>query len=263
MSSEAPQLDIVIPVYNEGRNILQTLHALAAHVHSPYRVLICYDFDEDDTLPALRECDGFLNLNLVKNQGRGAHQAIMTGFQNSRSPYILVYAADDDYNAGIVDSMLQKAREGNDIVCASRFIRGGNMVGCPWLKAILIRTASFTLYHFAGVPTHDSSNGFRMFSRRLLDRVQIESRQGFTYSIELLAKCHRLRWQIAEVPAQWRERMHGQSRFRVIRWLPAYLRWYFYVFATTFLRRKAESVLASHHQGAEAALSSRQEHPLP
>ncbi len=263
MSCESADLDIVIPVYNEGANILATLHALVTQVQARHRVLICYDFDEDDTLLAIRKHGGLANLEFVRNRGRGAHQAVMTGFQYGSSPYVLVYAADDDYNAGIVDGMLRKAREGNDIVCASRFMRGGNMVGCPWLKAMLVRAASFTLYHFGGIPTHDSSNGFRMFSRRLLDRVQIESSRGFTYSIELLAKCHRLRWPIAEVPAQWRERAHGQSRFRVIHWLPAYLRWYFHIFATRFLRRPPESVPVSLVKVAEVSLSSRQETTEP
>ena len=46
------ELDIVIPVYNEGRNIVATLAALAGAVKTPARVLICYDHAEDDTLPA-------------------------------------------------------------------------------------------------------------------------------------------------------------------------------------------------------------------
>ena len=50
-----PELDIVIPVYNEGRNIVPTLAALARHVTTPARVLICYDHDDDDTLPAIRD----------------------------------------------------------------------------------------------------------------------------------------------------------------------------------------------------------------
>ena len=48
------QLDIVIPVYNEGANILATLGALAREVKTPARVLICYDIEDDDTLPAVR-----------------------------------------------------------------------------------------------------------------------------------------------------------------------------------------------------------------
>jgi dolichol-phosphate mannosyltransferase len=242
MSSDAVDLDIVVPVFNEGMNILSTLQALVEHVRSHYCVLICYDFEEDNTLSAIREHGGFPEVKFIRNRGRGPHQAIVTGFQQSSAAFIMVLPADDDYNAGIIDRMLQKAREGNDIVCASRFIPGGSMVGCPWLKALLVRVSAFTLHYFGRMPARDPSNGFRMFSRRLLERVQIESSRGFTYSIELLAKCHRLRWPIAEVPAQWRERARGQSRFRVIRWVPAYLRWYFYIFATTFLRRGPQTV---------------------
>ena len=94
----------------------------------------------------------------------------------------------------------------------------------------------------ARVPTHDASNGFRMFSRRVVDEIAVESDSGFCYSIELLVKCHRLGWRIGEVPAQWFERKHGTSRFRVLNWLPAYLRWYRYAFATTYLARPPQTV---------------------
>ena len=117
------------------------------------------------------------------------------------------------------------------------------MVGCPLLKAALVRAANFTLRHFARLPTTDASNGFRLFSRRVIDHVAVESDQGFCYSIELLVKAHRLGWRIGEVPVRWFERRHGESRFRVLKWLPAYLRWYAYAFATTFLRRKASTVV--------------------
>ncbi len=83
-----------------------------------------------------------------------------------------------------------------------------------------------------------------------MDEIAIESDQGFCYSIELLVKCHRLGWRIGEVPAQWFERAHGSSRFRVIRWLPAYLRWYRYAFATTYLRRSPQSVPLKRAAGA-------------
>jgi hypothetical protein len=119
---------------------------------------------------------------------------------------------------------------------------GGAMVGCPPLKAALVRSANFTLRHLARLPTTDASNGFRMFSRRVIERIAVESDEGFCYSIELLVKAHRLGWRIDEVPVRWFERRHGASRFQVISWLPAYLRWYGYAFATTFLRRPPETV---------------------
>lgn len=230
------QLDIVIPVYNEGGTIVRTLAALA-QIKTPFQVLICYDFEEDDTLAAIRKCSNAIKIQFIKNSGQGPHRAVISGFEASQAPFILVYPADDDYNAGIVDVLVQQAMRGHDIVCASRFMPGGNMVSCPWLKKILVRLAAGSLHKLARIPTHDATNGFRMFSRRLVERVQIESLEGFSYSLELLVKCHRLGWPITEIPAQWHERTVGKSRFRVLKWLPAYLKWYCYAFATTYLRR--------------------------
>jgi glycosyltransferase involved in cell wall biosynthesis len=236
-------IDIVIPVYNEGRNILGALKSLRDSVRTPFRVLICYDRDDDDTLPALhdpvaRACE----IVLVRNRSRGAHAAILSGFRASSAPAVLVFPADDTCNAPIVDRMVALCDDGCAIVAASRFMPGGSMRGCPWLKALLVRTSAFTLHRFAGIPTHDPSNGFRLFSRRVLEQIVIESSQGFTYSIELLVKAHRLGWRICQVPAQWFERTQGESRFRVLKWLPAYLRWYGYAFATTFLGRGPATV---------------------
>ena len=241
----AARLDIVIPVYNEGANILRTLAAIEKDVATPSCVLICYDMESDNTLPAIENNRALFpktTIRFVRNQGHRAHGAVMSGFAESKAPFVLVMPADDDYNAGILDAMVAKAQTGCDIVCASRFMQGGSMGGCPRLKAFLVRAGSLTLHHVARLPARDASNGFRLFSRRVLDRIAIESDSGFCYSIELLVKAHRLGWPIGEVPARWIERQHGTSRFKVLSWLPAYLRWYFYAFATTFLRRPPETV---------------------
>jgi len=234
-------LDIVIPVYNEGKNILRVLEALCEHVQTPFRVLICYDFDADDTLNALQTlASTCAEIETLKNTGVGVHGAILTGLQHTSAPAVLVMPADDTYNGQIIDRLYALIRDGAEIAVPSRFIPGGSMENCPWLKSFLVRTAAFTLYHFARLPVHDPTNGFRMFSRRVLQEIPIESTQGFTFSIELLVKAHRLGWHVAEVPAQWIERKQhqGKSRFKVGDWLLSYLYWYLYAFQTTFLRRR-------------------------
>ena len=168
--------------------------------------------------------------------------AVKTAFRVSSAPAVLTYPADDDYNAPRIDVLYARFRSGCDIVAASRFMRGGTMRGSPILKTVLVRAAALALYHFARLPTHDPSNGLRLFSRRVLEGIPIESRVGFTYSIELLVKAHRLAWKICEVPAEWHERKRGASRFRLLRWLPAYLVWFRYAFATTYLRRGPATV---------------------
>lgn len=234
-------LDIIIPVFNESENIIRTLDSLKKHVITPFRVLIAYDFDEDDTLPVLRNYED-LDIVLIKNKGQGPHSAILSGFEASMADAVLVLPADDEYNAPMLDIMYEKFKEGADIVTACRFMPGGHMTGAPWLKDHLVRCASWTLRNIAFIPSRDVSNGFRLFSRRVIDTIEIESSVGFTYSIEILAKTHRLGWRISEVPAGWFERKKGQSRFKVLKWLFPYLRWYFYFFGTTYLFCSPESV---------------------
>lgn len=234
--------EIVIPVYNEGRNIRHVLDALK-RVPIALRVFICYDFDEDDTLSALADYDPApLTLELVRNVGRGPLQAVLTGFAAARAPFVITYPADDDYNTPRIAELIRLGQAGNDIVAASRFMPGGSMEGCPWLKAVLVRSAAFFMYHVARVPTHDATNGLRLFSRRVVQQIPVESEAGFTYSIELLVKVHRLGWPIAETPFLWRERTAGQSRFRVLKWLPGYLRWVAYAIATTVFGRRGDTV---------------------
>ncbi len=231
------QLDIIIPVYNEGENIINVIEPLRCFVKTPFRILICYDHDEDNTLIALKEYKNapLVNILLVKNHGSGVFGAVISGIEKTTAPAVIVMPADDTYNAGIIDQMFQKCKEGCDIVAASRFIPGGCMEGCPWLKATLVRAAAFTLYYIARLPTRDPTSGFRLFSRRVLEQIEIESAEGWAFSLELLVKCHRRGWKIGEVPALWFERTKGSSRFQVFKWLPLYLRWYFYALATTFI----------------------------
>jgi dolichol-phosphate mannosyltransferase len=229
-------IEIVIPVYNEGENILNTLKALDCHVKTPFRVLICYDQDDDTTLKAIKSYSGLsYKIEMIKNQGKKAHGAVITGMIQSRAPAIITYMADDDYNPKIIDQMVDQFNAGSDIVVASRFIPGGNMVGCRWQKAGLVRLVAFIMHAVLALPAHDPTNGFRLFSRRVIEQIPIESKLGFSYSIELLVKCNRLGWEITEVPAQWYERTHGKSRFSIIEWAPEYLSWVYYQLETLIL----------------------------
>ena len=239
-----PDVDVVIPVYNEGENIIPTLESLRRLLEYRARILICYDRDDDNTLPALNGYDAApLQISLVRNRGRGVLDAVTTGLAETSAPCVVTMPADDDYNAARLNQMIRTYREGYDIVAASRFMPGaGGLVGCPFLKAVLVQAADWFMCHIARLPTHDASNGFRLFSRRVVESIPIESRVGFAYSIELLVKVHRLRWPVIEVPVDWHQRKAGQSRFQIIRWLPQYLKWLFYAMATTYTRRGANSV---------------------
>ena len=231
-----------MPVYNEGANIGGVLEALRRDVKTPLRLLVCHDSDDDDTLPALKALGQGLTIQTVKNPGRGVHAAVMAGFAAATAPMVLMLPADDDYNGALIDRMAALVKSGASVVCADRFMAGGRMEGCPWLKFVLVRLSAWALRHLARLPVDDPTNGFRMFSSTVLRTVPVESRSGFSWSLELLVKCHRLKFRVERLPAAWIERRAGKSRFRIAAWLFDYLRWFFFAFATTWLGRGPESV---------------------
>ena len=142
------------------------------------------------------------------------------GIAGTDAPYVLISMADGSDEPHVVDSMVELARSGADVVAASRYMRGGGQVGGPLLKRLMSRAAGLTLHWFAGVRTHDPTNNFKLYSRRFLDAVTIESSAGFELALELTVKATLDGRPVAEVPTTWRDRTAGQSNFKLRKWLP-------------------------------------------
>jgi glycosyltransferase involved in cell wall biosynthesis len=237
----APEISIVCPVYHEADNVLPLLSAIDANVKTPFEILFVYDIDDDPTVPAVNaavEAYSF-PIGLIRNRfGRGALNAIRTGFLSAHCTLVLVTMADlsDDYTA--VDRMYGLASDGDaDLVCGSRYMRGGRQIGGPKLKGTLSRIAGVSLYYLRGVPTHDATNSFKMYRKSFLESVSIESDGGFEVAIELVVKAFIAGRTIRETPSTWLDRSAGRSRFKLVRWLPKYLRWYAYAFRRRRQRR--------------------------
>jgi glycosyltransferase involved in cell wall biosynthesis len=223
-----PGLSIVMPVFKEGEAVEVVLRALVRDIRTPHEILVVYDFDEDPTVPVIERLAA--EMPAVRGQrndlGRGVLNAMKAGIAVSTAPYVLITMADGSDEPRIVDSMVSRAMDGADIVAASRYMPGGRQIGGPRLKALLSRIAGFTLYHLAGIRTHDPTNNFKLYSKRFLDAVTIESRAGFELALELTVKATIEGRQVVEIPTTWRDRTSGTSNFKLRQWLPHYLRWY-------------------------------------
>lgn len=228
----APRFSLVVPVFHEDANIGPLCAALVRELVEPYELLVCYDMPDDRTLPALAALapeNKPHTVRLIHNQlGRGARFAIEAGMRAAETPVVVVSMVDlsDDY--GKLDEMVARAEAGAAVVCASRYMKGGRQIGGPWLKGQLSRAAGVSLYWLAGLPTHDPTNSFKAYRTDFLRRTPIESAAGFALALELTAKAHFAGERVEEVPATWRDRSAGESRFRLMAWLPLYLRWYFW-----------------------------------
>lgn len=235
----APGLTAVMPVWNEGERVVPTIRAFAAAVRTPFELLVVHDTAEDTTVSVVERLANEIpgvrpHLNTL---GPGVLNAMKAGIAAARAPYVLVTMADGSDEYGDVDRMVDLARAGADLVAASRYVRGGRQLGGPRLKRVLSRTAGLSLHWLAGVPIHDATNNFKLYSRGFLDATPIESEAGFELAIELAVKATLQGRRLEEVPTTWRDRTGGESRFRLRKWLPHYLRWYLLALRGRFQRR--------------------------
>jgi dolichol-phosphate mannosyltransferase len=235
-------LSIVCPVYNEAENIARLLDKIATEVSVPREIIIVFDNDTDSTLPVVRDISSryTFEIKLVKNGfGAGALNALKTGFAAAQGEAVLVVMADLSDDFSVVDEMYRLITTRSfDIVCGSRYMRGGRQVGGPRLKKLFSRAIGLSLHWLTGLPSHDVTNSFKMYRRRLFEETQIESRGGFEIGMELLVKAFVNGRKITEVPSTWRDRTAGKSRFRLWQWAPGYFRWYLYVLRRPWRQKK-------------------------
>ena len=223
------KLDIIIPVYNEDEKIVHLLRALEDEIICNFRVLICYDNDSDKTLKYVKNTN-IINkeILLVKNPKQGPNSAIIEGINSSKAEILLIYMADDFESVKLINNMIKLIEQGYDLVIPSRFIRGGKMIGGEKIKKKITIMGSYLIYYVAGIPYKDCTNAFKMFSKNLKEKINLDSTTGFTYALELTAKAYFLKLKITEIPSIWIETKNRKSSFKVFRWLPYYIYWLIY-----------------------------------
>jgi dolichol-phosphate mannosyltransferase len=223
-------LSIVVPVRNEADNIRPMLEGVAHALDVSAEILIVYDDESDTTLPVVRSLPTTDRIKycLVRNtMGPGPANALKAGFAAASGEALIVMMADMSDDLRALGPMIQKFDEGFDLVAASRYMRGGEQIGGPWLKGKLSRMAGISLGMF-GLPTHDATNSFKLYRTARLRTLSLQSTHGFEISLEIIEKAWRAGWRIAEVPSRWIDRVAGKSNFKLLRWLPRYIKWYGY-----------------------------------
>ena len=223
------KLDIIIPVFNEDENILNLLKSLESEIACDFRVLICYDSENDKTLKYVKNNNIISKeILLIKNPKKGPNSAIIKGINSSKAEIILIYMADDFENVKLINKMIKLIEDGYDLIIPSRFIQGGKMLGAKKIKKAITIIGSYLIYYFARIPFKDCTNAFKMFSTNLKNKITLESTTGFTFALELTAKSYFLKSKIIEIPSTWIEVKNRKSNFKVLKWIPYYIYWLIY-----------------------------------
>ena len=100
---EKVPIEIVIPIFNEGKKVLKLLDLFQSNIKNKIRVLLCYDLDTDNIFEYKSVLKDYkFNVTLVKNPTTGPCAAIKKGLYFGNSDCVIVYPADDLLNIDIV-----------------------------------------------------------------------------------------------------------------------------------------------------------------
>jgi len=229
--SKKYNLQIIIPVFDETEKILTLIEKIVNKLELKYNFLIAYDYDEDRTLKILRKSLHYKKIQFIKNKSYGPNAAIISAIEKVEAEFFVVYMADDFQNIELIKKMYmfnQSKKFIYDVIIASRFMKGGKMENCPFPKNVLVKYGNRILNFFLDDIT-DATNAFKLFKTKTFREIDIVSNEGFVFALEAIIKLKIKGRKFYEFPSYWLERTSGKSNFKIIKWLPYYIYWLFYI----------------------------------
>jgi dolichol-phosphate mannosyltransferase len=208
----------MVPTYNEALNIEPLLRGILCQ--GPDVGAVVVDDNSPDGTAAIVERlakeDPRVHLILRKEE-RGRGTAGIVGFRYAVQqgiPFIIEMDADFSHQPFYISSFLQQMGD-CDLLIASRLVPGGGEQGRHLLRKWITRLANFYIRLVLGLPVRDSTSGYRIFRREVLEAIDLEQimSKGPSVVEEVLYKAYRRGFRIKEVPYVLEERKAGESTF--------------------------------------------------
>jgi glycosyltransferase involved in cell wall biosynthesis len=217
--SEAPQVSVVIPVFEEEES-LPLLHERLVEVLDrlgrSYEIIYVDDGSRDGTPAALAKIvDGKRRVTAIRfRRNFGQTAALQAGIEHSRGELVVMLDADLQNDPEDINALIEKLEEGYDVVSGWRRDRHD-----PWLRTQLSRTANGLISWVTGVHLHDYGCTLKVYRREVLEHVR------------LYGEMHRFipaiaSWSgaaIAEMPVRHHARQFGRSKYGLSRTLRVFL----------------------------------------
>jgi dolichol-phosphate mannosyltransferase len=209
---------VITPTYNERENLetfVGLLHAAAPEAD----VLVVDDNSPDgtgDIADALAAKDPRIQvMHRAGKQGLGT--AYLQGFRWALDrDYDVVFEMDTDlsHDPKYVPDFLRAVDAGGDVIIGSRNIPGGGVEGWGLGRHVLSKGGSLYSRTILGVSVRDLTSGFKAFTRRALQAIDLDAVQsnGYSFQIELTYRALRRGMRVTEVPITFVDRRAGKSK---------------------------------------------------
>ncbi len=208
---------IIIPTYNEIENIDRMIHTLF-EFYPQISILIIEDNSPDGTALIVKKLmNKFKTLHLIERKGKlGLGTAYIAGFKWAlERDFNYIFEMDCDFSHDPISVRdLLNATLTHDLAIGSRYIDGIRIINWPLKRLLLSYGASIYNRLITGIPLFDTTGGFKCFSRKALQSLDLNKiiSNGYSFQLEINYKVWKKGLSIKEVPIIFYERRDGQSK---------------------------------------------------
>jgi len=200
---QQPALSVVIPAYNEGPAIAQTLDTILdlARTHQ-WEVIVVDDGSSDDTAEQVKQRADDSHLKLVRhpyNRGYGA--ALKTGIRTSSAPWIATMDSDGQHDPHDLLKLLPYAQE-YDLVVGQR----PGMIHSQLWRMPGKWMLNWLANYLAGRRIPDLNSGMRVFRNEVIRRYMHLCPDGFSFSTTSTLVFFNRGYTVTYVPITIRQR---------------------------------------------------------
>lgn len=209
------KLSIIIPAYNEEKNILKVLNNVKKVNLGKItkEIIIVDDFSTDSTrkiLSKLKDKSTKIFFH-QKNQGKGA--AIRTGLKHTTGGIITIQDADLEYNPEEYPKLLKPILENKTkVVYGSRLaaikMNLKKMYKLHYLGNIFLTIMTNILY---GAKITDMETCYKVFRREVIENIKLKAKR-FDFEPEITAKILKKGYKIIEIPISFVGRTFNEGK---------------------------------------------------
>lgn len=215
------KLSIVIPAYNEEKNVGRTLSELQQVVEFehqiPYEIIVVNDNSSDGT-PEVVQSHMAENSNvrmITRLAPGGFGRAIRAGLDEVRGDVVVICMADLSDDPGDVVAYYRKICEGYDCVFGSRFVKGSHVENYPWVKLVVNRIVNTAIRLLFRVPFNDLTNAFKAYRTSVIRDCGPYRSSHFNITLELSLSALIRNYHVCQIPISWFGRTWGASNLRL------------------------------------------------
>jgi glycosyltransferase involved in cell wall biosynthesis len=217
-----PRVSVVVPTYNEAKNLPHVFGRIPADVHE---VIVVDGCSVDDTVATARRLRPDVRIVLQNRRGKG--NAMACGFAAVTGDIVVMLDADGSADPLEIDDFVRVLEAGADFAKGTRFADGGGSADITRTRAWGNRWLNRAANVLFGTRYTDLCYGYNAFWTRCLDALELDATDrsrtgklwGDGFEIETLinTRVAKAGLRIVEVPSYEFERLHGESNLNTWR----------------------------------------------